>query len=106
MGASKQSLEHRWGSRVHLRKPAALHTNHGPDSHAVLRNVSLSGAFVETGLKPALFSRVAVQLTDGNWCSLDAWVVRTDVSGVGLEWLEPGSETAVALLSRPRHAAP
>jgi hypothetical protein len=100
MFSLEKTLEHRWGSRVHLRKPTELKTIHGPDPRAVLQNASLSGAFVETALKPALFSRVSIHPAGVCSSGLDAWVVRVDASGIGIEWLEPASEMAIALLPR------
>jgi hypothetical protein len=104
MSTSEQSMEHRWGARVPMHEAAALRGPGGEESHALLRDASLSGAFVDTDLRPALLSRIAIRpLEDaGDW--IGAWVVRTDERGIGLEWLEPASRDVVALLSSARGA--
>jgi hypothetical protein len=95
-------MEHRWGARVHLKEPARLRNVHGSVLVIGIRNASLSGAFLETSLKPSLFSRVCIQPVAGAGEWLDAWVVREDDDGVGVEWLEPGSDLALELISARR----
>ena len=102
MAASEQSMEHRWGARVPMHETAVLRGTSGDESHTLLRDASLSGAFVETAEKPLLFSRVAVRPLESATEWIEAWVVRSDELGIGLEWLEPASKDVVSLLSSAR----
>jgi hypothetical protein len=99
------AIEHRWGSRVHLMKPVTIETNQATDAAARLRNASLSGAFIETALQPALYSRVTILAPYATDEPVEAWVVRADGAGVGIEWMEPAVETVVAILNPQRHAS-
>jgi len=57
---------------------------------AIVRNVSLSGAYIETSAELPLLSCVSVRLFPRDtW--LEACVVRRDSAGAGLEWTEPGA---------------
>lgn len=99
MGASEKFLEHRWGNRVELEAAAEISTPAGFAASGLVRNASVSGAFVETRMKFPLLSRVAVHplARDGEW--LDAWVVRVESKGIAVEWLDPGVRTVSGLLS-------
>ncbi len=99
MSANSQLREHRWGHRVVLNAPAELATIDGVSADARVRDASISGAFVETTARLPPLSRVSVRprTRAGEW--LDGWVVRTDGTGVGIEWLDPGLRAVSALLS-------
>ena len=60
-----------------------------------MRDVSLSGAFLETTLPLPLFSQIAIAVRrdDGSTHLMEftATVVRSDLGGVGIEWCEPVS---------------
>lgn len=86
-------MEHRWGERVLLDLPAWLDAR--PDLIAVgrLRNVSLSGGYVETGAMVPLGTRLHVELEWIYWERAEnrrvpAYVVRSDENGLGLEWCD------------------
>src|SRR5690606_6181361 len=70
----------------------------------VLRNASLSGAFLETAVRPSLLSRVSVRpaAPDGEW--LDGWVVRIEERGLAVEWLDPPLHSVAVLLALQRPA--
>lgn len=72
---------------------------------ALLRNASLSGAFLETSARPTLLSRVSVRPTSpsGEW--LDGWVVRIEPRGVAVEWLDPPLHSVAVLLALHESAA-
>jgi len=56
-----------------------------------LRDVSISGAFLETALPLALFTQIDVEvlLDDGSHCGkYTGTVVRVQADGVGIEWTE------------------
>ena len=85
-------MEHRWGRRRPCRARVRVSALAGVAGSARFRNVSFSGAFLETGLPLPLHSQVAIALLgDGGSTpsvALTATVVRTDPDGVGIEWCE------------------
>lgn len=105
MSANPDFMEHRWGTRVELDAPARLMTSDAL-CEGVLRNASLSGAFIETPARPALLSRVSVRPATpaGEW--LDGWVVRMEARGLAVEWLDPPLHSVALLLSLHASAGP
>lgn len=98
MSAHPHFMEHRWGTRVSLEAPAKLMTGDGL-CEAVLRNASLSGAFVETSARPTLLSRVSVCPTSAGGQWLDGWVVRVENAGMAVEWLDPPLHAVAVVLA-------
>ena len=96
-------MEHRWGVRVDLDVPADLLTPEGLSIPAWVRNASLSGAFVETGIGFPVLSRLALRPLVGGGAWLDACVVRVANDGLGIEWLEPGLHAVASLLALRRN---
>lgn len=98
MSAHPQFMEHRWGTRAPLKAPCRLMTGDGL-CEGTLRNASLSGAFIETGARPTMLSRVSVRPVSpgGEW--LDGWVVRIESHGVAVEWLDPSLHSIAVLLA-------
>jgi len=86
-------MEHRWGPRRPCRARISVSTNGGVTGLGRLRDISMSGAFVETDLSLPLFAQLAVTVLrdDGSEHPLDfpAVVVRQDTGGVGIEWCDP-----------------
>jgi hypothetical protein len=85
-------MEHRWGNRIAIDVPVRLSAA-GLAGTGILRNLSASGAFVETALPLAPLTRVRVQIPRGSVPGLgraDAWgfVVRQATPGVGIEWCD------------------
>ena len=103
MSVDSQYMEHRWGTRVELDVPAEILNGDGMLARAVVKNASLSGAFLETSMKLPPLSRVYVTLPVTGHL-LDACVVRVQSTGLALEWLERGSHLAPALLSMRRNS--
>jgi hypothetical protein len=103
MSVDSDQMEHRWGTRVDLHVPAELRTAAGTSdrcsAEGIVRNASVSGAFVETGSTLPLLTRIFVSLPNRGGEGLDACVVRIDDRGLGVEWLDPGSRMVPALLS-------
>jgi hypothetical protein len=100
MNANKmQFMEHRWGTRTDVHAQAKVMTTDGL-ADGMVRNASLSGAYIETAARPVLLSRVAVRPSGagGEW--LDACVVRVEPRGVALEWLDPPLHALAVLLAR------
>jgi hypothetical protein len=99
MSADSDHMEHRWGIRVDLHVPAELRTADGNSTDGIVKNASVSGAFVETVTKLPLLSRIAVNLPARGGEGLDACVVRIEDRGLAVEWLDPGSRLVPTLLS-------
>jgi hypothetical protein len=104
MSANADLMEHRWGIRVDLGALVEIRTAETWSAAAVVRDASLSGAFVEADYRPVPLSRVSVRLVarTGEW--LEACVVRVEDGGFAVEWLDPGVQAVAALLSLRRDA--
>ena len=86
-----RDMEHRWGQRRPCRAHVRVTGGAGVAGTGHLRNVSMSGAYLESTLLLPLFSRltVAVLRDDGSrHAEFTATVVRRERGGVGIEWLE------------------
>src|SRR5688572_10757041 len=55
-------MEHRWGQRVTLEVPVRLYLDDAALGRGLLRNVSISGALIETSLDQPVFSNLVVAL--------------------------------------------
>jgi len=90
-------MEHRWGPRRPCRARVCVSTGGGVSGVGQLKNLSMSGAFLETAVPLPLFAKLAIAVLrdDGATHQLEftAVVVRHDENGVGIEWCElyPGS---------------
>jgi hypothetical protein len=104
MSANADLMEHRWGIRVDLDAVVEIRTTETWSATAVIRNASLSGAFVETDSRPVALSRISLRLIarTGEW--LEACVVRVEDGGFAVEWLDPGMQAVADLLSLRRDA--
>jgi len=82
-------MEHRWGYRYLLNVPARITLRDGTFIPARLRDVSITGARLETrALVPVLTPiRLNVPL-QGHFLQLDACIVRDTPDGYGIEWYE------------------
>jgi hypothetical protein len=84
-------IEHRWGRRIPCSSPIRILTS-GQSTTARLRDLSASGAFIETNLTPAVCTPVtlAILREDGSQReqALRALVVRVEADGVAVEWCE------------------
>jgi hypothetical protein len=79
-------MEHRWGERISLRLPVRLLTTADASEPGVLRNLSTSGAFIETaGRFPVLW---ALEVELPGRPRVAAFVVRRNTRGIGVEWSE------------------
>jgi len=88
-------MEHRWGQRRPCCAHVCVSARAGVSGSARMRDVSLSGAFLETTLPLPLFSQIAIAVRhdDGSTYLMEftATVVRSELGGVGIEWCEPVS---------------
>lgn len=86
-------MEHRWGIRRACKARVTVSAGGGVSGVGRLRNISMSGAFLETALPLPPFAQLAVAVLreDGSNHRLEfpAVVVRHAPEGVGLEWCDP-----------------
>lgn len=91
--AAERRMEHRWGPRRPCRARVCVSAGGGITGIGRLRDVSMSGAFLETALPLPIFAQLAVAVLrdDGATHQLEfsAVVVRHDQNGVGIEWCDP-----------------
>lgn len=97
MNATRQRMEHRWGTRVCLDAPAQFVTLDGMSALGVIRNASVSGALADIPMRLAPLSRLRLRPLTGAGEWLDACVVRVDGRSIGLEWLDPPGDTLAML---------
>jgi hypothetical protein len=100
-------MEHRWGERLTFVQPVNVllngSTSPGSTSPARLVSTSVSGALIECGLVPPLYTNVRVVLpahdTRGP-AELVACVLRHAPGAFAVEWRDMASPAIVALLAR------
>jgi hypothetical protein len=100
-------MEHRCGDRISTDVPVLLVALPGTIGPGRIANVSLTGAYVETRLKLPLLSPVILEPVKptrhaGSAARLEAYVVRLDQAGIGLEWCEPILDPVAQLLGVER----
>jgi len=100
----------RFGQRVTLEVPVQLAVDGRALGRGTIRNVSISGALIETALDLPLYTNLVVKLTipDGSTPGtreLGACVVRVDPAGIGVEWRDMGSVDITDLLARASNNA-
>jgi len=100
-------MEHRWGERTTLDRPIRIDCRSQATAVAVLRDASVSGAFLCTSARLALLTTVEITLLGRGRTteSIEALVVRSAPDGFGLEWAEIAPRAIVDLLSAPLRIA-
>lgn len=94
-------MEHRWGQRIPLEVPVSLWVEGRLSGRGLLRNASISGAFIETPLELPIFSPVTVTFSKAAaHVGAEGAVVRTDTGGLAIEWRDMACPEIVALLER------
>jgi hypothetical protein len=96
---------HRWGRRVCVEVPVKLALGGRPISHGLLRNVSISGALIETALELPVFTNLVVVLPASNEAApssagLAACVVRRQVAAFAVEWRDMACPTIIKLIEK------
>ena len=95
------TMEHRWGQRDACRLRVRL-SGAGIRAAGRLRNVSMSGAFIETVSRLPLFAHIELNVlpTSSEGCEITvmASVVRSDSDGIGVEWCEMPAGSICAML--------
>jgi hypothetical protein len=95
-------MEHRWGQRVDCHLCVGISAAGGGGGGGRLRNVSMSGAFIETRLALPIFARIEIAVLQAGPAQREivvtANVVRSMSDGVGVEWSEASAGSICALL--------
>lgn len=96
-------MEHRWGRRVEIDGQLKIRwAGSTVDGH--LRNLSISGAFIATRVSLSAAARVIVEW-NVEWYGrtesrrIAAYVVRSDPSGIAVEWCDVAPDWIVAMLA-------
>lgn len=94
----------RFGQRTPLELLVDLNADGFEKARGIVRNASVSGAFIETPIELPLHTNLVVTLVgqgpDQAAHALNACVVRVDTFGLGVEWRDMASVDVVDLLQR------
>jgi hypothetical protein len=90
-------MEHRCGQRTSVNLAVRLTGPGDAIGTGRLRNVSSTGACLQTDLDLPLLSSVRIELIGGarrasSYCEGRGYVVRKSAEGVGIEWFAPVSD--------------
>ena len=106
----RPAIEHRWGLRHQIDRPASLWTTAGVASRGDVISVSISGAFIATPVPLPLLARIRIRFTPlpgkaNLKASIEALVATR--SGVAVEWCEfaPGPVRALIREERAKSIA-
>jgi hypothetical protein len=94
-------MEHRWGRRVSADLKVQILAAPASAGWGRLRDISLSGGFIETALRIPTLSKLCMTVpgvAHRSTRTVHAIVVRKEVDGVGIEWLDSDSGTVAALM--------
>jgi hypothetical protein len=109
LAPAPHAMEHRWGRRRACRARVSVSAGAEVKGSGQLRNVSMSGAFLETRLQLPLSSQIAIAVLRDDGARLGdefiATVVRQDRQGVGIEWLEGADGPVCHMLGCASHCA-
>jgi hypothetical protein len=83
-------MDHRWGRRIDCGASVGIAGPAGLRGAGRMRDVSMSGALVETELPLPVHAAVEIEMVraHGPGARLAGIVVRSDADGVGIEWRE------------------
>ena len=98
-------FEHRFGRRIPLEVPVKLMLYGHTMAQGLMREASISGAFIETALELPMFTNLVVVLMATDKAApgspeLAACVIRRETAGLAVEWRDMACPTLVALLER------
>jgi len=88
-------VEHRWGERPSVRTRVSLRVGGGLRGIGHLRDVSVSGARIVTGLRVSQMAFVRIAFPSDAWAhrlSIEGQVVRHTEDGFAIEWCELAPE--------------
>src|SRR5262245_12673336 len=93
-------MDHRCGTRFALSLAIELETTDQPCVAGRLVVASVTGALIETRLRPPPLTPVLLRplASEYSGFEIEAYVVRATDRGLALEWLDPACEAVLALL--------
>ena len=94
-------MEHRWGERVNAAIEVRLIAGSSYVGRGVLRDVSISGGYIETGLRLPLWLCLQVEIVPHPRSPrqrIAACLARQDERGIGVEWQELAPGAIVPIL--------
>jgi hypothetical protein len=96
-------MEHRWGHRRQINRFVRLRMRNGSRGFGRIRNVSISGAWIATGLQAKLLSYVEIGFTAMRHgrktvARVEGLIVRLASHGFGIEWCELAHPAVLAIL--------
>ena len=96
-------MEHRWGNRVRSNLNVRLFAPRVSGSWGRLRDISLSGGFIETRLALSPLSALCLRLSPADRSApaarvLHTLVVRRAEDGVGVEWFDDDADFIAKLV--------
>lgn len=99
------TMEHRCGERFRVGSIVRLTYRASGASEGILRDVSISGGFIETDLKLPERARVDIDFVQmrGGVAERRCWfahVVRAGCAGLAVEWCEATAEDVLSLIVR------
>jgi len=102
--------EHRWGRRIEVDIPVQVVPSALPAFHGHLKNLSWSGALIETDHELPLHAYIAISVklpeTRDGETTVTARVTRQLKNALGVEWCEFAPRTVKDLLRSPSVRAP
>jgi hypothetical protein len=101
-------MEHRWGRRFPVNLPVRLTLSSGVVGWGRVRNLSMTGAFLQSALPLPAGRLVALEAMASDvrwpWRSLTASVIWARDGGAGIEWCEPLDSADVRRASARLHS--
>lgn len=95
-------MEHRWGQRMPCRARVRLSAGTGISGAGRVRDVSSSGAFIQTALALPVHARLALVVLGNESATraveITASVARVDRDGFGVEWCETPAGSICSVL--------
>jgi hypothetical protein len=100
--ADEVHLDHRWGGRALCKARVRLSTGTGITGSGRVRDISISGAFIETAVELPLYVKLDLVIlgneSAANSVELAATVVRVERDGIGVEWLRTPSRSICSVI--------
>ena len=110
MTTQLSGIEHRWGQRIAVDIPVQVAAYALPAFHGHLKNLSWSGALIETDHELPLhtYTAISVKLTEmgDSATTVTARVTRQLKDALGVEWCEFAPRTVKDLLRSPSVLVP
>jgi hypothetical protein len=95
-------MEHRWGQRLPCRAQVQLCGGDEITGSGRVRDVSSSGAFIETAMQLPVYARVALVVLGNESATrtveINASVVRLAPDGIGVEWCDTPARSICEVL--------